>query len=255
MYKDNFVAVIKYSGKILRERNGIVYLPFGSEYSVLLKNKDARRVNVTIEVDGQDVLNGHSLVMSGNETQEIKGFMRNMSRTNRFRFIKKTKEIQEHRGDRIDDGLVRITYQFEKPPVITTTFPRRKQWEDWPDGKPGSTGDWTFWDSVTTCNSSNVRGNSALYTSCSSDSVKCYAPLSDEGITVKGEDISQQFTYGSIGQLESKVSTIVLQLRGQTATKKVKKPITVKTRLTCSTCGRRNKSTNKYCFNCGTYLL
>jgi hypothetical protein len=249
MYKNNFVAVIKNGGKILRERSGIVYLPFGSEYSILLKNKDARRANVTIEVDGQDVLNGHSLIVDGNESQEIKGFMRNMSRTNKFRFIKKTKEIQEHRGDRIDDGLVRVTYQFEEPirfPIIKE-ISKRDFWDDsdggtnWYYNHPSTTGG-TF--------------NSVNYCSSNSCESKSFAPRVDEGITVKGEDITQNYQHGSIGFLEPEISTIILQLRGQTATsKKVNKPVTVKTRLKCSTCGRRNKSTNRYCYNCGTYLL
>ena len=67
-----------------------------------------------IEVDGENVLNGHKLVVNGNESQEIKGFMKNMNKTNKFKFINKTEEIQEHRGDRIDDGMVRVTYQFEQ---------------------------------------------------------------------------------------------------------------------------------------------
>ena len=252
MYKNNFVAVIKNSGKILRERGGIVYLPFGSEYSILLKNKDVRRANVTVEVDGQDVLNGHSLIVNGNESQEIKGFMRNMSRTNKFRFIKKTKEIQEHRGDRIDDGLVRVTYQFEKPFRIKPP----KIWIDGPKWSDGGTGHWTYYNSNTGGGTSNCSSSNCFYSSDMSRSVKCSSPIADEGITVKGKDISQQYTTGFMGQLETEISTIILQLRGQTATnRKVNKPVTVKTRLKCSTCGRRNKSTNRYCYNCGTYLL
>ena len=88
------------------------------------------------------------------------------------------------------------------------------------------------------------------------DSIKCRASMFNEGITVKGQDVSQQYTYGNIGTLEAEISTIVLQLKGKTVyNESVKTPIAVKTRLKCSTCGRRNKSTNKYCYNCGTYLL
>lgn len=246
MYKNNFVAVIKCNGRILRERSGgSVYLPFGAEYSILIKNKDARRASVTVEVDGQDVLNGHSLIVDGNESQEIKGFMRNMSKTNRFKFIQKTKEIQEHRGDRIDDGLVRVTYQFEEPIKFPTLrkISERTFWDDssanWYYNNPSTTGG-TF--------------NSVNY--CSSDlcKSKSFAPRVDEGITVKGEDIIQNYQHGNIGFLDPEINTIVLHLKGQTKRKKIAKPITVKTKLRCETCGRRNKSTNKFCFNCGTYL-
>ena len=58
-------------------------------------------------------------------------------------------------------------------------------------------------------------------------------------------------------ELEEVASVITVVLRG-TNTKSggvVKKPITVKTKLTCPTCGRKAKSTMKYCGNCGTYLI
>lgn len=260
MYKNNFVAVIKNRGKILRERNGVVYLPFGSSYSVLLKNKDARRASVTIEVDGEDVLNGHSLILNGNETHEVRGFMRNMSKTNRFKFIKKTKEIQNYRGDRIDDGLVRVTYRFEKPASHFPIKPLPKRWEkiDWPDGRPRKgTGhpDWHYYSDSTTSRGPQSGTTNTFYNAVNFDTVKCSAPLSDEGITVKGEKITQNYEYGDIGTLGSP-TTIVLQLRGSTSKKKkITKAVTTKTRLRCSTCGRRNKSTNRYCYNCGTYLL
>jgi hypothetical protein len=245
MYKNNFVAVIKCGGKILREQNSEVYLPYGSEYSIWLKNKDARRASVSIEVDGENVLNGHSLIIDGNTSQEIKGFMRDMKETNRFKFIKKTKEIQNHRGDRIDDGLVSITYQFEEPikPIIWSGSSSGTPWND------GKGFNWQdthyFYDGNTT---GNVRGQTATFACCSN-------PLPDEGITVKGEKITEQYYNGSIGQLSPETTTIVLQLKGALKTvKPIKKPLTVKTKIKCETCGRKNKSSNKFCYNCGTYL-
>ena len=38
MYHKKLVASIRTNGKILREFKDTVYLPFGSEYSILLKN-------------------------------------------------------------------------------------------------------------------------------------------------------------------------------------------------------------------------
>jgi hypothetical protein len=43
MYKSNFIVAINHKGKILRENGDEVYLPFGSQYSILLKNKSSRR--------------------------------------------------------------------------------------------------------------------------------------------------------------------------------------------------------------------
>jgi ribosomal protein L40E len=243
MYRENFVAVIKCNGSILREGSGgVVRLPFGSNYSILLKNKHARKASVSIEVDGEDVLNGNTLIVGPNESTEIKGFMRDMSNTNRFKFINKTKQIQEHRGDRVDDGLVRISYRFEKP----TELPIWNSFT-YTDGCPSmhvsdSSAHWSYSNSNTTKCSSPV---SAFYS----------APLSDEGITVKGERTRQNYEYGYIGLLEEAAHVIVLHLKGFTERKRVvKAPITVKTKLVCETCGLRSKSSAKFCRRCGTYL-
>lgn len=256
MYRNNFVAVIKCEGRILRERdNGNVYLPFGSEYSVLLKNKDCRRSLVEIEVDGVNVLNGSKLILGGNEEQEITGFMRDMSKTNRFKFIHKTKEIQNHRGDRIDDGLVRISYQFEnaQQPIIY------KNPDPWPNPYP-----WTISYYNNPAGSYGSLGSNSI--ACSNDSYAkssmvcdtsyCSTPHQDEGITVKGSEVKQNYSYGSIGTLDCNINTIVLHLRGVSDSKKsvVSKPLTVRTKIQCSTCGRKNRSSNKFCYNCGTFL-
>lgn len=242
MYKNNFVVAVKHKGSILRERNNSsVYLPFGAEYSILLKNKDARRALVNIEVDGKSVLKNQKLILDGNDTQEIKGFMRNMNKTNRFKFIQKTREIQEYRGDRLDDGLIRVTYQFEdispKPPNIFSGI--------------------TYYG-TDYIKSSNTVGSPFRDTDCEPRAFCCVnstAPMQDEGITVKGERISQEYSYGDIGPVESQTNTIILRLKGQTRRKKkVRKAVTVKSKFTCETCGRKNKSQNKFCYNCGTYL-
>lgn len=244
MYKQNFVVVIKCNGKILREHdNDVVYLPFGSEYSILLKNKDSRRSLVSIEVDGENVLNGHKLIVNGNETQEIKGFMRDMNNTNRFKFIHKTKEIQQFRGDRIDDGLIRVTYQFEQykqEPVITTYTP---PFWTYPNG---------FKYMNFTSDGTSTYSVNNVYT-CSLPDYS--SPKLDEGITVKGSEINQNYNYGNIGLLESNIHTLILHLKGLTKNKaNVSKPITTKTKLKCSSCGRKNRYFNKFCYNCGTFL-
>jgi len=255
MYKQNFVVVVKCDGKILREQDSdVVYLPFGAEYSIHLKNKDSRRALVDIEVDGENVLNGHKLIVNGNEDQEIKGFMKNMNITNRFKFIHKTKEIQEHRGNRLDDGLIRVTYQFEKYKQEPVYMP--PTWVYYKESTPAHGIEWTSVGSNIYSNTkSSIRNSSGLgsvYTCSFSD---CSSPRVEEGITVKGSKINQNYSYGNIDLLESNIYTIVLHLKGLTKNKQmVQKPITIKSKLKCPTCGRNNKSINKFCYNCGTFL-
>lgn len=278
-YLSNFVAVIKYNGKILRERNDFVTLPFGSEYSILLKNLEARKAVVKLFVDGEDVLDGNSIIIHPNNSMELKGFMKGTRVTNKFKFIQKTEEIVDHRGDKIDDGIIRVEFKFEKKKVTKIVEERRYRRYDplpwyvyptcprcgwWPcvciTHRPSRVGDWMLDDD------NNNTGSDCAYYNMSSNvsygsspTMKCNSfsstPLADEGLTVKGSKTRQDFTYGSTKELEEMPSVIIIRLRGVKRNgTSVRKPLTVKTKLECPTCGRKNKSTNQFCGNCGTFL-
>jgi len=125
MYQDKFVVAIKAGGKILRETKDLVKLPFGSEFSVLVKNLNSRRAKFTLHIDGQDVLDGTEIIVDANSEVEMKRFIRNgnMDEGNAFKFIERTKAIEDGpRGIKVDDGVVRVEFWFEQAaPVVTTT--------------------------------------------------------------------------------------------------------------------------------------
>ena len=227
MYNNNFVAVIKSNGKILRENlNGEVMLPFGSNYSILLKNLNTVDVVVNIEVDGENVLQDNNLVISPNSDFELLGKLKDLNKSNKFKFIHKTDQISNYRGDRIDDGIVKITYSFVKPPVSTIN-------------------PWVV----------RYKSVPAAYSNYRSSDIFCCVSGVYEGITVKGEEFNCDFTTTIVGDLESKIHLIVFNLVGKTKDKKkIKKHLYVNTILTCETCGQKSKSSKKYCSNCGTYL-
>jgi len=244
VYSNKFVVAVKHNGRVLRDNNGVVRLPFGADYSLLLKNKNSVRALVDVEIDGQDVLDGHSLIIGPNEGTTLEGFMKGMNVRNKFRFIKKTKQISKYRGDRPDDGLVRVEFKFERPaeiqPVVT---PRYKEYGDSSPtlGSPHRFG-FTSYSAGYTYTSNNTTVTTRSY-------------VSDDGITVPGAETSQGFVLGNIGMLEHTSHVIILQLKGRTKKgKKVKKAVTTRTKLICPTCGKRSKSYAKFCSRCGTYI-
>jgi len=265
VYKNSFVVVVKCNGQILRERDNVVILPFGSHYSLQLKNLESRKANIKVSVDGQDVLNGSSLIMEPNSNFELLGFLEGMVVRNKFKFIQKTKEIQEHRGDRIDDGIIRVEFAFEKqviirsiihdhhyyPPVIHHHHPYwGPHWGfHWVGDSHSLTNDGTIGSS------SDLRCYNASVNSFNESKSFASEPIVDEGITVKGEETRQDFVYGHIGELESS-QVITVMLRGTKSNNitAVSEPVTVKTKLTCPTCGKRSSSSSKFCSNCGTFL-
>jgi hypothetical protein len=106
MYSNKLAVAIKANGKVLREFEDSVYLPFGSEYSIFIKNKNSVRASVKIEIDGADVTEGVSLVVNPNDEIELERFIKNgnLRAGNRFKFIERSGAIERHRGIGVDDG-------------------------------------------------------------------------------------------------------------------------------------------------------
>jgi hypothetical protein len=248
VFKENLVCVIKNHGNILREIDGIVYLPFTSDYSILLKNLNSRRASVNISIDGKDVLDNKSLIIEPNSETELEGFLDGSAAKNKFKFIQKTKEIKDYRGDYIDDGMIRIEFAYEKVPSYKYTYTQNNFHQYVPPVTLGSVPPILNSSTTSVFNSfvgPNIRSSSKL-TNNNSDI--------DEGITVKGSKINQNFNYTSIGSLEP-AEVIILKLRGEKISKvKVTKSVTVKTKLRCSSCGKKSKSSSQFCSACGTFL-
>jgi len=280
MYHNQLAVAIKHNGKILRENKDLVQLPFGSEFSVLVKNLNSRRVKFTLHIDGQDVLDGTEIIVNANSESEIKRFIRNgnMNEGNAFKFIERTQAIEDGpRGVKVDDGVVRVEYWFEQEaPTITTTYHRDVWWNEYhypyyrrsiwesPFNGPflGSSSDQKMKSAVGNLQNSVQSANAqASYSSNAASetlSDKSYSnaevSINDVGITVPGSQVQQQFhtVYGFKSETQSHV--IVIRLTGRTGSINIAAPVTVKTKNICSTCSHTNKHNAKYCSQCGTSL-
>ena len=268
VFKHNFITVVKVDNKVLREKDGVVFLPFGSEYSIHMKNQNSRRAVVTVTIDSEDVLDGNRIVIDPNESTTIDGRMdSNGNVTNRFKFVKKTEKMVEHRGDRVDDGMLRIEYTFEKavPEVHTTIYRTERTHTDIPwiipsgvpyyDGGPTSRRITLGEVTCNMCTSLDGGIHNAIGASYSSAADSTPEILPDEGITVEGSQTQQHFSSTITGVLEENSHVIVLQLRGKAATGKISKPLTVKTKLTCKYCGTKHDSSCNYCSHCSACLI
>lgn len=272
MYNSGLVAVIVANGKIVREMNNAgtstVYLPFGCEYSIRLKNQENRRAAVKISIDGDDALSGHQLVVEGNSESEVKGKLDSSGDVakNAFRFIEKSDRIREHRGNKIDDGIVRIEFQFEEP--VSIHIPRVK--------KAPSPWDRPYQSPIWYSTGGPLRGSSLgdSYTkgampsdgeircqnfSCSAAGASmdfCAAPANEDGITVAGSHVNQKFGTTYLRALNPTKHVIVFQLKGaKTDGQPIIQPVLARKKVQCSTCGQHCKSSNKFCPECSTCLV
>jgi hypothetical protein len=123
-YQEKFCVSLRVNGKVLRERNSVVALPFNSEYEVRLKNLNSVKAQVNVSIDGKDATDGW-LVMEPNSTLDLERWIKdgNLTSGNKFKFIQRTAQIEKHRGIEVDDGIVRVEYKFQKPNPFVAPSP------------------------------------------------------------------------------------------------------------------------------------
>lgn len=292
MYNQKLVASIKVKGKILREFKDTVYIPFSSEYSILLKNLNTVRAVVNVFIDGENAVPG-GLVIDPGRSVDLERWIKNgnLSEGNRFKFIERTAQIEEGpRGIKEEDGLIRVEYQFELPrPAInvsnifgntgTPYFPPGVRSSEYPgviDKYSNAGGDhWIIRASGATF-STNVGGVMRGVDFSQGEATKAAATAAinnvvpqssdvhdgmatmdwnDTGITVPGSKSTQSFQQTTVGALDPTVHNIILHIVGDLGhNKPVEKPVTVKLKPKCVTCGKQNKANAKFCTECGTAL-
>jgi len=281
MYGNKLAAAIKVNGKVLREFKDTVYIPFGSEYTILIKNLESRRAVVNVYIDGENAVPGGLVLNAFQETElERKIVNGNLREGNRFKFIERTENIENGpRGIKLEDGLIRIEHQFEIPrPVLQVN----DIWVN--DIWKNTTTQWSggaVYGSGATPTSYNVNGimrnvdfsngeamkasaSSAMNATLQSMNISCQSEVHDgsatmdwydTGITVPGSKSTQTFQTTTVGTLETDIHTMVIKLLGDLGDNKpVTKPVTVQHKPKCVTCGKQNKAVAKFCIECGTAL-
>ena len=146
------------------------------------------------------------MLIEPNDTTEIEGFLKGSNVTNKFKFIEKTSEIEDFRGNKIDDGLIRISFEFEKKIIIPKPVLYRNSYivdNDIP---------------FLYRNSYIVDNDIPLTNTC----------VNDNGITVKGSESDQSFVKGSFGFPDGNKHVIVIQLKGKTSSNTtILEPVTI----------------------------
>lgn len=260
MYSEKIVVAIKVGGRVLRESGDTVTLPFGCEYSILVKNLNSVRAQVGLSVDGKNATEGTRLIIAPNSSVELERFISNgnLQAGNRFKFIERSADVENHRGVGEDDGLIRVESWREmvqewpaisiKPPSLRNPFPPPRPDSMRPAGywRPGQ-------PRMRSAGPMSSKAGTARPTADSR--TRKAAVTSDVGITVPGSHSSQQFHSASGFMLEPQSSVIVLRLRGEVAGQAVSSPVTVNAKPQCSTCGKANKAGSEFCAKCGTALV
>lgn len=245
MFSNSFVCCVMVDGKCLEEdRAGNVRIPFGSEYTIFLKNKHDRRATAKVKLDGETV---GEFVVNAHKSLELK---RPESHNAAFKFVHIDSDASRKEGkSRKNDGtngLIEVEWKLERKTEKIKYVPRpRKEYipvpypvPQYPEKRPQFpwTSPWIndphiTWDSYTTgdpypahsfsvsCNSSErVYSTNGLIQSSnvmrSMNSVPQNAmPPDDVGATVDGKETDQHFIEVYV-DTENVSTTMRLVLRG-----------------------------------------
>ena len=190
--------------------------------------------------------------------------------------------IWKRRGIKEEDGLIRVEYQFEIPrPIINVS--NIVGGLHYPPGVRsfGGTGDLYTKAIGATYNVNGAlrsvdwskngeitaqAASAAVDKYCADNGIINKSELHDGaatmdwcanevGITVPGSKSEQKFQTTTVGALDPTVHNIELRIGGDLGNNKpVEKPVTVKSKSKCVTCGHQNKAHAKFCVECGTAL-
>lgn len=121
MYSNNFVVCIIVNGHISEEtKDGIITLPFDTEYKIRVRNKHNRRAVAQVFVDDENVSLG-GVVVNGNSFVDIDG---PVGKHVNFRFVSAKSEaaIDAGKNNKTDgsNGVIRVEWRLEKERIVPT---------------------------------------------------------------------------------------------------------------------------------------
>lgn len=213
-FANQYVASIVYKNKIQREFNNhslrTVQLPFDSEYSIRVQNKNGFKALVDICIDGISIFSADKkLLLNPYQTVDVERFVSSLKEGKKFKFVNFDKAVSEGHQDPTSAlfGLVEITYTPQivnriDNTIYTDTFLRSFDLNR---------------DTTVLC-SNVVFGNSlnsVTYTSNNNlGSINCNY---ESGGTVEGSQSSQEFSESSelINWDTNKQTKIVIKLVGE----------------------------------------
>lgn len=241
-------------GVLFREKaNGVVVLPFNSEYILRFHNKHDRRAVVQIYIDGENV-SGSGYIIDAHSSIDIKRYS---DKDRAFKFVSldsdEAKKVDKNGAneDKIK-GTVEARFYLEKKNeqyiynksfIIKKHCPQPiKTYPDWPYPYPNPKRQpypiWCNANSTPTCSYSNN-----VTTEIHDSSLK-------DGCTVSGQITRQSFSVAPI-DLEDTFTSLKIFLQGLDDLRKAKNFT-----LYCDKCGAKAlRNSSKYCHVCGNKFV
>lgn len=199
------VSLLDGQGKAFREyepklkdntRRCNIFMPFDTEYKILIKNSTSGRLRMDIDIDGSSV-SGRGIIVNANSVEKLERFV---DAAKRFKFVKAVGEGSD--PDVADptnpeNGIVKVKLYEENPPLLNMSL-------------FNTNGNWGYRHPDVTWWNSNDYRNATMYSSnCS------ITATSSIGATVEGGISEQKFHSVSWnGDKDSDPFTFTFYVRG-----------------------------------------
>ena len=220
VYSNKFVMCLLIDGKIQKElENGMVFVPFGSEYSLRFRNKNNKRAVVKFTIDVENA-SGGGYIIGPNSFVDIHRFAH---KDCSFKFVSlDSEEAFDYgkNGPNLDKtkGLIEARFYLEK----NNNSYNYKYEKTWPETV-------TYWHNQTQPNQTvTSSGFEKYYTNvtyaCDSSTMKSTCPSIDlylDGATVEGKTTGQNF-YETCIETESDYVSVKMFLQGCSNVKNLK---------------------------------
>lgn len=238
MYRKRCVMSVIHNGYPLKEDSGKIFMPFGSDYSIRLKNKHNEACVAKLFIDGVVTNKLGDFIIQPNSSIEIDRFVdKSLDKGEKFKFVEiSNKEVDDPTSE--ENGIVRVEFRLGEKITndvwadVHQYFYNTYQYPDNNTIKDFYASDTARNIKYTTNSNSVVCGMSA--NSCSKKS---------DGATIRGDESKQNFSYGFV-ELSDEVITMELKIAGVVTNNNKRDKY-------CSLCGTNIRSIDRYCFNCG----
>lgn len=256
-YSSGFVASVIVNGKMQHiAKDNSITIPFESEYSIRLQNKNARRAVAKIFIDDENVSDA-GFVINAYSQIEVE---RSINNQFKFKFVSLTSGQAANAGKSKnydgEKGVIRVEFSFEKKVALPQWTPRSNPYH--PFRKDLIPPTWNNRDDYPV-SYGDCKGLSETYCSSAleadektSGGIGIPTTRGEAGATVYGDHSNQSFCDVYMDVEDSPAVVITLLLRGWS---QETLPTINSNCLYCSNCGlKASKKSDKYCSRCGSKL-
>lgn len=222
---EDFSMQVLVGGKVLEEKNGIVKIPWDSEYVIRIKNRHRLPAAIALFVDNQAVKDdGGMLALFGNSTIDIPGFLGPNGHNKAFKFVPSNDSRVAQPGEK-ENGIVMARFYLQDvkkvDPITKETIIIDRSW---PVYYPAPI--WIWYPTQTwqpyipnpvwcNCNCGGTSTSASLSMNSNADqSMGAVNASVAVGATVPGADIFQKLNDEIKFDLQLQPQELILKLQG-----------------------------------------